>query len=569
MKIRKGEPFESRTLAYMLAVVAGVFLVAAFYVYRYIYYDDPHISLRYVLNLLNGDGMTWNPGERVEGYTNFLWIILVTVLAFFGMDPIVATRVLGTVSYAALFALCGRYFYKELYDAPRVKGRKASDQQDKLLVITLSMVLLISEPLVGWSLGGLEANLFALLITAGVLMVITIFHYSDPGKDTYRAFLAALLFASASLTRPEGVLFFGISGCFLAGFFLSKRQLFKNWRPDTGFYVAACFGAMFLLVIGPYLAWKYWYFGDILPNTYYVKSYGYELGNYLLIEGLRYYLAYIFSPPFIPAIMVYCAVFLSRTRAWSWPVSYIMALFVIFSVYVVQTGGDFMSHLRFLVPTIPLAALTVFFTLCTMLKNKRIQLLKDVAIVFLVAIFLQFGTLNKRGFSRGAMGGNIIADYIGDHWPRGSVVALNGVGATPYRVPDNYYIDMLGLVDKHIARRKIDKLQAPLQLAVGHLKGDGAYVLSRKPDYIIFYHSWGESAHRAPFLSGWEMKQLPEFWESYEKKQAWIDVRPSLRWMLKEEIEAQKRLSRINRARASIAQYKDGKLLFTYYQRVK
>ena len=37
--------------------------------------DDAFISFRYVHNLLEGHGLVFNPGERVEGYSNFLWVL--------------------------------------------------------------------------------------------------------------------------------------------------------------------------------------------------------------------------------------------------------------------------------------------------------------------------------------------------------------------------------------------------------------------------------------------------------------------------------------------------------------
>ncbi|MCY3959730.1 MAG: hypothetical protein OXG65_15775, partial [Chloroflexi bacterium] len=37
--------------------------------------DDAFISFRYVRNLLEGHGLVFNPGEYVEGYTNFLWVL--------------------------------------------------------------------------------------------------------------------------------------------------------------------------------------------------------------------------------------------------------------------------------------------------------------------------------------------------------------------------------------------------------------------------------------------------------------------------------------------------------------
>ena len=50
--------------------------------------DDAFISFRYVRNLLEGHGLVFNPGEYVEGYTNFLWILeLAALWGLFGLRP--------------------------------------------------------------------------------------------------------------------------------------------------------------------------------------------------------------------------------------------------------------------------------------------------------------------------------------------------------------------------------------------------------------------------------------------------------------------------------------------------
>jgi arabinofuranosyltransferase len=50
--------------------------------------DDAFVTLRYAQNLAEGAGLTWNPGERVEGYTNFLWALLLVVAFRLGIDPV-------------------------------------------------------------------------------------------------------------------------------------------------------------------------------------------------------------------------------------------------------------------------------------------------------------------------------------------------------------------------------------------------------------------------------------------------------------------------------------------------
>ncbi|MEO5618208.1 MAG: hypothetical protein ABIS67_10585, partial [Candidatus Eisenbacteria bacterium] len=51
--------------------------------------DDAYISFRYARNLLRGEGLVFNVGERVEGYTNFLWTVLSSIPMAMGQaDPI-------------------------------------------------------------------------------------------------------------------------------------------------------------------------------------------------------------------------------------------------------------------------------------------------------------------------------------------------------------------------------------------------------------------------------------------------------------------------------------------------
>jgi arabinofuranosyltransferase len=73
--------------------------------------DDPFISFRYARNLLDGHGLVFNPGERVEGYSNFLWIILLTPFMKLGFDPVVASKVLGLCSARSPFTTPTNFRY--------------------------------------------------------------------------------------------------------------------------------------------------------------------------------------------------------------------------------------------------------------------------------------------------------------------------------------------------------------------------------------------------------------------------------------------------------------------------
>src|SRR5579884_1934594 len=49
--------------------------------------DDAYIPFRYAYNWVHGQGIVWNPGERVEGYTSFLWVLMAAASLAVHLDP--------------------------------------------------------------------------------------------------------------------------------------------------------------------------------------------------------------------------------------------------------------------------------------------------------------------------------------------------------------------------------------------------------------------------------------------------------------------------------------------------
>ncbi|MCK4351170.1 MAG: hypothetical protein KAX13_09935, partial [Candidatus Krumholzibacteria bacterium] len=79
-------------LIFSLALV--VLLIAGFRFYNYLP-DDTFITLRYVKNVTRGEGFVFNSGERVEGYTNFLWLILLATAGKTGLPVVMTARTLS------------------------------------------------------------------------------------------------------------------------------------------------------------------------------------------------------------------------------------------------------------------------------------------------------------------------------------------------------------------------------------------------------------------------------------------------------------------------------------------
>lgn len=99
----------------------------------------------------------------------------------------------------------------------------------------------------------------------------------------------------------------------------------------------------------------------------------------------------------------------------------------------------------------------------------------------------------------------------------------------PYYAAELKFIDMLGMIDRTIACRRDVPMLLPWQFVPGHAKGDGAYVLSRKPDIIILGPPSGITASEPWFLSDLEIAKHPEFARCYALVTLPLEASPEFR----------------------------------------
>ena len=274
--------------------------------------DDAFISFRYADHLAHGHGLVFNLGERVEGDTNFLWTVWIAVGRLFGASAPVWAVVWGLVCYAAAFALVTRR---------------------SLQIADLPTASLFAAAHVAWAefaTSGLETSAYTLLAFAGYVLVCP---ESDVVPSRRRIAAAGAVFALAALTRPDGVLFGVVAG----GWLLAQR------RVRDGLVLAAAFAIVWI----PPTIWRISYYGDFFPNTYYAKSAGIPWWS----QGARYALWYL--ERYMPFVLVPFALVAAGTRRRA---ALELAIVVVFTVYVMRVGGDFMFA-RMLVPLTPFLAL--------------------------------------------------------------------------------------------------------------------------------------------------------------------------------------------------------------------
>lgn len=488
-----------------LLAAACVLAGTGFYLNSHFYHDDAYITLRYCRNLIEGHGLVWNEGERVEGYTNFLHLQAIALLGRLGVDLVSASRIVSAVSFTGLVGLLLGYWRS-------ARSRGESDLAALPLLFTIT-----SFPLIVWTLGGLEAPLFALLATLGIVAFL---RASNGSGSAAPLAISGLSFALAAMTRPEGLGLFLLSAIVLT--------VTVSIRPGPRGRTAAImvFCGSFLALYVPYFLWRTSYYGDLLPNTFYVKGTG--GGPERWLGGGRYVAGYLLAPPFTGLFLAGALLALLVRRTMGRGIAYLLVVLGGYMAWVVSVGGDHMTAYRFMVPVVPAIGLLLHRLLERSAKAKRHGVAVAACAAVVVLGFLQpaFHSLNPRKADPAAYKGGIVGRYIASHWAAGSLVALNTAGSTPFEAADLLFLDMLGLNDRHIAHREIDLTETDWQRVPGHAKGDGAYVLARRPDYIIVGPAEGTTIDDPWFLSDLEISRLREDLDrDYTLETADIDVR--------------------------------------------
>jgi hypothetical protein len=483
----------NRILAILVFITLAFIICIAYLKNFNFYHDDAFISLKYAQNLSNGNGLVWNINEYVQGYTNFLLVIILSLFSYLGIDLYLASRLVGICSYLALVIFSYFIFkpYKRLIDF--------------IPFITISS----SFPIIVWSLSGLETVLFSLLLFLSAILSLKCLKSNNINLSSLNGFLQALTF----LLRPEGILIIIITS-----FFLLIKQ---SWKK------LVFFSGSILLIVIPYLIWQLTYYGSIIPNSIIAKTLGVPKSYGL--NGIFYLLNFIIEPPFIFIFVILISLFQIKKLKINFYSLYTISLIGSFLALICYVGGDHMPAYRFLVPLIPLIAILIHQLLPFIKVNKKYEYL--IIIIFLISILSQpyFKKLNPTIPDYPVKLGSFIAEHIKGKWKPETLIAANPAGTIPFLANQYKYIDMLGLNDKVIAKRKISKITLEKQKMPGHTKGDGAYVLDRNPDIIIAGPVNGSDPRIDPWwLSDYEMAKDPRFEKNYVKKREFIEEREGL-----------------------------------------
>lgn len=425
--------------------------------------DDAFITFRYSKFLAMGRGPYFNVGEHVEGYTNFLLMLLMAgAIRLFGDDEVLFVAKLigvggGIAACCAAWALGRRWLSKIESAAPYAD----------LLAWGGGGLAAVTCTYAFNSTTGLETTLFSALILLGLWL-------DQKQRDERRYRAAGVAFALAALTRPEGIMIFALA---------TLGRLFgQPWKNRTARFAVGMDCLIVGVVVGLHFVLRFLlYDGELVPNTYYAKSGGMaRLTPWLYVRG-----------------------FLSELMAWGTPLLALLSLiarnrvcrldaaptlFVVWGALasIWLTGSDWMPGQRLLMPFIPAwgALITCGIAAAADRAQLRPALVTGIAsFALLVGLFwwqnpareyhYEYCTLRAEGYLAGHAA---LGDWLREHAAPGATIALMDIGLVSYKCIDQHILDITGLTDRYIAKSPGGFLTKEF---------DPAYVFNRHPQYIV------------------------------------------------------------------------------------
>jgi arabinofuranosyltransferase len=431
--------------------------------------DDAYISFRYGRNMMLGKGLVYNAGEYVEGYTNFLWTVITAPFTVIGgIDISIFALSLGLIisiiNINFLYKLINQ-FWDVFSGVP------------KYLFLLPIIFYVVDDSIAFWSIGGMEFPMYTLFILG---IIYSYFNLNQGRRQLYYMVIFMML---CTMTRPEGNMIFGIT---LIHMILYRKKI-DNYKSVI-LKTIVIYGLFFLV----YYGFKKIYYGNFIPNTFYAKGVtDLKLNIYLgakylaLCIGTRIYVfIFILFIPFKKAF--------KDLRK-----SYLIFFCLVYIMYLVGVGGDWMIANRFFVPMLPvLYLLSVIGLVHAIRKISSVQKISDSAVnrisritaigltVFLFTVtisFLEYRQLIiKDENAKYEMQWSMFGKWLKLNTSPNTIIAVGPAGKIPY-YSELYTIDMWGLNNEYIAKTSSKRPQA------GHKKFDFEYVLSLNPEFVIGY----------------------------------------------------------------------------------
>lgn len=491
--------------------VALYVIYAALFIYRtsfvidgvryFSLFDDAMISMRYARNLVHGYGLVWNPGgPRVEGYTNPLWV---AYMAGLHLLPVSQAKISLLVQIAAgAFLTANLFFVRKI-----ALGVSEGSEPVALGAVVLTAAYL---PINNWSLQGMEVSLLILIVSVCVWQAMLTF--------TDRVFRISLyvLLGVGTMVRSDMAVPFA-----LFVFFLMFQDR-PNWRRHLlwGSVVFVAFMTAQTLL-------RFWYFGEMFPNTYYLKLTGFPTVPRIM-HGLLVLAQFVWKANLLLFFLPFTLAFRRNRSIWLLLSS--IAVQMMYSAYV---GGDAWEYWggsnRYICIAMPgffvLLSLALFHASRMNIgaSDRGFSNSPSAALNWRMGAFAVLVIFSVVSFN-GIYGGEGWQEMLLRHAPLHSgpggenseeveqaqlldklttanaTLAVVRAGTIPY-FSERPTIDLLGKNDRYIAhlpmRTSLSGFHRFLEFRPGHLKYDYKYSIGQlHPDVIVQLWEHPEEARR-------------------------------------------------------------------------
>ncbi len=434
--------------------------------------DDAGISFSYARSLASGYGLVSQPGlPPVEGFSNFLWTAgLAPAFLVHLFHPVFTPKLISLALLAASFLLLNRCLVA-------LTGSRAASR------VTL-LLLAVCAPFVAWTISGLENPLYVFLLC---LLLRLIVKERESGRSL--PLLAGAVAAGLAMTRPDGAVFAAL---------YPLLTLARCRSGAAGRWIR--YGAALGVLFGGFLLFRWTYFGQIFPNTYFAKG-GPSPGAWLDLLTLQ--------PPMMGKVfdlfesvagtgnvlllagLVMATAFLIGARRFRWEHGVLLAFAYAGAAPYLLLPHDWMPEYRFATPFFPFVyaygvALATSFGEMLPEERKRLAALAGglAAVGMSLALFaprtVLFAAAPTVPFEevvwKFGLRYNRFADVLG---LRQASILLPDVGGTLWTSRLRVY-DLAGLTDPVIARTMDKDPEAFYDYIFEHAK----------PTFIHTHHYW-------------------------------------------------------------------------------
>jgi arabinofuranosyltransferase len=422
-----------KQVVYLFVVIIFILLIRTAWVA-----DDAFLTMRTVDNFVNGYGLRWNILERVQIYTHPMWMFMLAGAYYFVRDPFL-------VFYGLTILLSMITIY--------IFGMKFTTSPAK--VVMGFSILIFSKAFIDYSTSGLENPLTHLLV------IIFLFIFLEEGHQLKTAFW---LFFIASLVAFNRMDTFLILLPALALILYENRSLKMLVYAGLGFL--------------PFILWELFsllYYGFPFPNTAYAKL-GTGISSILLMQqGLRYAVDSIQRDPVTIFVIGLGVLLALKSRSVK---NILIAIgIILYFIYVIKIGGDFMSG-RYFSALLLAATVLILKTIVSDFSKNNLLILSLIVVLGLSASnpdlrnplpsdanIRKFGITDERRVYFRAMGlinldwktrqpDHIWVQQGLEHKAKGRLLSIgpaNGLFAF-YAGPNLHIVDTHGLGDPLLAR---------------------------------------------------------------------------------------------------------------------